>query len=1059
MDTLESPAGHPWRDLIETVREAVSGARDGRGVQGSINWLRNEMSARGANPNVVRNIIYRDKGRIEDKRVLFSILQELWNQYRTEPFDAPEIEAILAPQDESEHRNLQALSHARRETVRGFVRSVRVGNAPKLLLAGKPGSGKSLLLDSIEEALIADPERQRNVLHLHLGPGDLGSSLLQFGLALGLQHDALSSRLAKIEESRSFALQAEAQIDFARYLADAAKRVAPSSVLLLQVSSRLAREDTLGGVPLRTSVEDVERTVALEWIWLHICEPLSQLDGLALAVSLADVPTAALPHPGRFAPPVRLSPPTAQDARRFVRARLPQLSVAEQETLLKQAGKSFEHLRLLSLLADLPEDESAAESAGESADKTIARVASSITHTTDAALRDFLAVLATLPLPSFPEFKIDDMLALLPEGHGSISTFERAFLADGGARSRGSVRCISQPLQEALARELSLTDPDRYRALHLKAAERWSERLAGQANEALAARTGEHLIRARAWKPLLEWMPERMLPPSLLQEIWMVGRSELPGQAPDLLEQLAERLTDHYVAIGAYLHPDAQEAFDILASSRETRRRAWGLIKQAEGSLLRGHHGRARALVSQADTKVDEVLKAEAALIEASIARWEGRLSEAAQIVEEDVRPILASADPNDVATRHGRANLAVWTGLALKDQGDLEASERMLADDPSFELLIRARMAFHQGDVRLSLGKVTGALDRFGDAITLSADHGALGSERTRYLARRGALYARIGELGRATRDVQEAQSALADASTDPIEAGFYEARTDDEWALVLLARGEAEEVMRVLAQNVERYASYAAAYGVNMSFRTDRTLLRLGMAYAARGLGVRWLHPLPFIPESTMHIRDVAHALALWRGVAERQRDRSTPGRDLLARRAGLLGALFAPLEEIDSWLGDVDTVPAIEWERAEVEVHLTALALRHGNLEDADAHRSRGEEALATLPENEVDPSLRLWLDVLTLGLAARRADDAGMTAALNRILDRPAAATLVQHALQRAGELLERLHPAAQDLKESILPVALQGEGRDAALRWGDRLGRRYAQQRQLIEAAD
>ena len=73
-----TPETNPWRRIFEDVREVVGNARDETGMVGSINWLRKRMEQRGANPNVVRNIIYRDKGKLSDKRVLFEILNELW---------------------------------------------------------------------------------------------------------------------------------------------------------------------------------------------------------------------------------------------------------------------------------------------------------------------------------------------------------------------------------------------------------------------------------------------------------------------------------------------------------------------------------------------------------------------------------------------------------------------------------------------------------------------------------------------------------------------------------------------------------------------------------------------------------------------------------------------------------------------------------------------------------------------------------------------------------------------------------------------------------------------
>jgi hypothetical protein len=93
---VATPAESPWRRIFEDVRTALNNRRDASGIIGSINWLRKQMELRGANPNVVRNIIYRDKGKLADKRVLFALLSELWASTGQGPLHAPELELLLA---------------------------------------------------------------------------------------------------------------------------------------------------------------------------------------------------------------------------------------------------------------------------------------------------------------------------------------------------------------------------------------------------------------------------------------------------------------------------------------------------------------------------------------------------------------------------------------------------------------------------------------------------------------------------------------------------------------------------------------------------------------------------------------------------------------------------------------------------------------------------------------------------------------------------------------------------------------------------------------------------
>src|SRR5680860_1556616 len=154
----------PWRPIFEQVRGRVGTRHDEFGVLGSINWLRRQMEVRGANPNVVRNIIYRDKGKLSDKRVLFEILRELWATASDQPLNAPEIEVLLSPHASAELEVLQLLGREKRRAFRSFVRAVREGEQPKLLVTGRPGSGKTMLTDYIQQALQVPPAAEARVV-------------------------------------------------------------------------------------------------------------------------------------------------------------------------------------------------------------------------------------------------------------------------------------------------------------------------------------------------------------------------------------------------------------------------------------------------------------------------------------------------------------------------------------------------------------------------------------------------------------------------------------------------------------------------------------------------------------------------------------------------------------------------------------------------------------------------------------------------------------------------------------------------------------------------------
>ena len=153
VEVLESP----WRSVFEELRSLVGNQRDEQGVLGSINWLRKEMEKRRANPNVVRNIIYRDKGKLSDKRALFEIIKRLWESHADKPLQAPELEALLSAESGAEQEVAQLLGREKRRAYSSFVSGVRAQQAPSLLITGRPGSGKTLLMDYIQQALELAP--------------------------------------------------------------------------------------------------------------------------------------------------------------------------------------------------------------------------------------------------------------------------------------------------------------------------------------------------------------------------------------------------------------------------------------------------------------------------------------------------------------------------------------------------------------------------------------------------------------------------------------------------------------------------------------------------------------------------------------------------------------------------------------------------------------------------------------------------------------------------------------------------------------------------------------
>jgi tetratricopeptide (TPR) repeat protein len=1035
----------PWRAIFEAVRDAVGARRDEHGVLGSINWLRRQMEARGANPNVVRNIIYRDKGKLSDKRVLFEILRELWATASDEPLRAPEIEVLLSPHASAEQEVLQLLGREKRRAFRSFVRAVREGEHPKLLVTGRPGSGKTMLTDYIQQALQVPPAAEARIVRMEFGAGDLGTALGRLGEALDVPREAMEARLAKIGTGGAFAVQADAQADVARAVLDALRTDLPPVVLLLHVSQALSQQQTLGSVPLRLNTPDVPRVGAPEWLWATLLEPLSRLPGTSVLASMTDLPARAMQRPGAFGAPVKLTPPTAGEARRFVKARLPHLPAGQQEEIVQRAGRSFEELRTLTLLAEirapLPEDDASAAS--------IARLGDLVVGGGDPRLRDFLAALATVSLPEFPTFRLDDLTALRPDDQGPPSELERAFV-DPVPGDEGEVRCFSRRLVRALRERLAHDEPERHRRLHAAAAERLrAEADAAPGGEA-AARHVHHLYEARDWEALIAWMRQHGIPQSLVRRAWQSAREELEGPDPDAFERLAEQVAGHYVKLGSYRHPDALDAFELLTTSSDDRRRAWAVLKQAEGAVLRGHHDEARHRLAHWPGSDDPLLAAEAALVRASIVRWTGELSEAARIVEQEARPLIGTLSGGDAAQRLGRAKVAVWAGLIHKDRGDLEAAAREFASVEAADDLVRARLAFQSGDVLMSLGRYGAAAQHFDDAVRLSHRSGALGSERTRYLARRATLLLRRGELAAAEADIAAAHAILSETEgDDEIELGFWRARVDDEGGLLLMARGRHEDAISLMATTVERYRAYGDAHGVDAAYRIDRATLRLGVAYAARGLGIAWLPPYPHVPDGPVPDPDRRHALELLGRVASRvppgQEEAQAP--DALVRRALLVASLLdAPATAVE--LTDrAARLAHFPYLRADVAAHRAAALLRGGHVAPARDALEHAWSDLRAVADPVGDPGTRAWLHALTVRTHVAEDDPAAAGEALEHLLSDDLPDAMRTGALRAFGEALEA-HDRVAWLERPSLPAPLRGAPGASLLRPGDLLVGRW-----------
>jgi len=982
MTKTRNEAGSPWRPIFEEVRQAVGHKRDEHGMVGSINWLRHAMEARGANPNVVRNIIYRDKGRLPDKRALFLILDELWRSTGRPPLRMPELEALISPNASAEQEVLQLMGRDKRRAYKALLGGLRAGEMPKVLVTGRPGSGKTLLTDYVQHGLELAGFGADDIVRLEFGSVDLATSLTRLGVSLGVPSEVMESRLVRIGTASAFAVQADAQAEVVRVLLDAVRQRRDKLVLLLHVSQGLTAQDSLGLAPLRLNTPEVPRVGAPEWLWVTLLEPLARQPQVALFVTMTDLPARAMQRLGQFEDPIRLTPPTAADARRFVKARVPHLSPTQQEDIVQRAGRSFEELRTLTLLAQARSPQPDGGAAGEEYIEQLSRL---VEVTGDPELRAFLAALAVLSPPDFPTF--DARVLRQVQGlKRELGPFELSFL-DAVPGQPEQYRSFSRQLTRELQARLHESDPDYYRRVQHAAADAYREAAEVEPDGEAAARYLHHLFESRDWRELTDWLSRYAVSHALVRRVWQAATSELQGQ-PEL-DLVAREVASHYVRLGAYDHPDAVRAFETGAASADPSLRAWTLVKRAEGEVLAGRFDRAEVLLDTSPPSDDPLIRAEAALARASIMRWRSELDAAAQLVADEVRTELARLPGPE---RSAQARLAltkatVWEGLIAKDRGELEealaAFELASPDDD----LVAARVAFQRGDVCLKLGRFDAALTALDAAVEAAGRSEALAQEQARYLARRGTLHRLRGDLPASQADFAAAREQLEAAELEGPEREFWRAKLDDESAYTALAAGDFEEATFLITHALATFRAYAAAAGADATFRVLRGTLHLATAYACRGLAQPLRLPYtvlrsesdgPDLRHARERIDEVISALA---GAPRHQ--------GALKRQALLLASRFAASGDEGQAFADAALeLSRYPYQRAQALAARAAAKLRRTDLAGALTDLGEADAALARVADSALAPErgdtgLRSQLAALTI--AAHLAADAEKEAA--------------------------------------------------------------------------
>lgn len=1049
----------PWRPVFDEVRRLAAGARDDVGAVGSINWLRDRMERLGANPNVVRNIIYRDKGRLPDKRALYEVMCQLWRELTGEALEVPALDWLGSPYAAAEQEVMQVLGREQRRAYRALIGGVREQIGPKVIVTGRPGSGKTILTDYLQEGLALEASSGVTVTRVEFVALDVADTLARLASAVGVSQELIESRLMRVTSGSAFAVQADAQVELARLVMEGVnQRRNEQLVLLIRLSRGLSKAGSLAGVPLRLNNPDVERVSALDWLWLNLLRPLSTVPELALFISLAELPPRAQTAPGAFGAPIRLSPPTVTESRRFVKARLPDADEAVVERIVTIAGRSYEELRTLALLARARASDL---ETGEDPSRALEQLSLLSGPAGETELRSFLGAFGVLATPDFDGFPKSVLVDLLGRRRRRLSEFELSFL-DPVPQVPEYFRPFSRQLARLIDEQLAVEEPERHRELHSRAAN-WYQRLYHESGgEEASSRFLHHALEAGEWTSVASWLEENALPYQLLQSVWRRARDE---QIPrEQLESIAQHVASHFVRLGAYEHDEAVRAFEMLSASDDAVMRAWAAGKRAEGEVAHGRFERALALLDSAPETTDRTVRAVHTLARAGVERWRGSSLTAERELAQAAASFRERGEPRGRAERSLLARLQLAEGLLRKDRGELLEAHRLFADSSLVDdNLTRSRLAFQRGDVLARLGLVDTALREFDLSVSLAQRSEALDEELSRILARRGDLLRQRGDLTAARSSFERAKEKLERVADRAEEAYFWRARLADEEAYTLLAEGRFEEAALSLTAALAAFRDYQKRHGVDAGFRVLRAALKLGVSYALQDLrqplrrpfSAVSLRPLaPGGPTATDGIDDV---LAAIEEELQGESARGANGHLLGLRHDALLFAslLGDPTGPGVGWAKRAVAVSSTHFERAKAHSASASVALRLGEADDASDHTAAAdaefEAALAAAPPGSLadergDLGIRAQLAGSRSAALFLQGDVEGAADALCDALEDENLRLFHEDLLRTFGATVETLRPGPGWLRHRRLRslIGINGTGPSTPARLPDAL---------------